>query len=129
MNSTYRVITCLISAVWLANGLFCKVLNLVPRHQEIVANILGQQYSRPLTICIGLLEMGMAAWIISGWKSRLNAIVQIIAVAVMNLLEFILVPELLLWGKFNSVFAFIFILIVYFTEFHLRPNRHTSLTA
>ena len=43
-----------IAAVWLANGLFCKVLNLVPRHQQIVAHILGEQYSVMFTKAIGV---------------------------------------------------------------------------
>ena len=40
--TTHQVLHYLIAAVWLANGLFCKVLNLVPRHQQIVARILGK---------------------------------------------------------------------------------------
>jgi hypothetical protein len=28
----YQLLNYLIAAVWLVNGLFCKVLNLVPRH-------------------------------------------------------------------------------------------------
>jgi hypothetical protein len=38
--TTYKLLNYLIAAVWLVNGLFCKVLGLVPRHQEIVATIL-----------------------------------------------------------------------------------------
>ena len=112
-----------IAIVWIANGLFCKVLNLVPRHEQIVVRILGGDYSRTLTILIGLSEIIMAVWILSGYKSKLNAIAQISVVATMNLLEFILVPDLLLWGKLNSVFAFIFILVVYFNEFYFNKKQ------
>jgi hypothetical protein len=55
------LLTRLIALVWLANGLLSKVLNLVPRHTLIVARILGPTYARPLTVAIGLAEMGMAA--------------------------------------------------------------------
>jgi hypothetical protein len=65
----------------------------------------------------------MAVWILSGYKSKLNAIAQISVVATMNLLEFILVPDLLLWGNLNSVFAFIFILVVYFNEFYFNKKQ------
>ena len=65
----------------------------------------------------------MAVWILSGLKSKLNAIVQIAVVATMNTLEFILVSDLLLWGKLNSLFAFIFILIVYYNEFHINKKK------
>jgi DoxX-like family len=108
-----------IAFVWMANGLFCKVLNLVPRHQEIVASILGDKYARLLTVLIGFSEIVMALWVLSKFKPKLNAIAQITIVATMNILEFLLVPNLLLWGRFNSVFAFFFIVVVYFNEFHL----------
>jgi uncharacterized membrane protein YphA (DoxX/SURF4 family) len=115
----YKILTYCIATVWIVNGLFCKVLNLVPRHEQIVARILGDDYSRSLTILIGLSEIIMAVWILSGYKTKLNAIAQIVVVATMNTLEFIHVPDLLLWGKLNSLFAFIFILVVYFNEFYL----------
>ncbi len=114
-----------IATVWIANGLFCKVLNLVPRHEQIVAKITGSNFSRPLTILIGLSEIIMAVWILTGYKSRLNAITQIAVVATMNFLEFILVPELLFWGKLNSLFAFLFILVVYFNEFYFNKKQLT----
>jgi hypothetical protein len=120
------ILTYVIAFVWVANGLFCKVLNLVPRHQEIVARILGDAYARPLTFLIGISEVIMALWIISGYKSKWNAWTQILVVGLMNTLEFILVPDLLLWGKFNSVFAFMFILLVYFHEFYVRPKTKNS---
>jgi uncharacterized membrane protein YphA (DoxX/SURF4 family) len=125
MNTTqiYRLLTYCIAAVWLINGLFCKVLNLVPRHQQIVAQILGVNHSRLLTILIGVAEIVMVAWILIGYKPKLNAVAQISVVATMNLLEFILVPDLLLWGKLNCLFAFLFILVVYFNEFHLNKNQ------
>jgi len=122
MQKIHTVLSFLIAAVWIGNGLFCKVLNLVPRHEQIVARILGPAYSRPITILIGLSEIMMAIWIISRIKPRTCALVQIIIVAVMNVLEFLIVPDLLLWGKLNSVFALLFILVVYFNEFHLNRS-------
>jgi hypothetical protein len=73
MNTTqiYRLLTYCIAAVWLINGLFCKVLNLVPRHQQIVAQILGVNHSRLLTILIGVAEIVMVAWNRFFWAIRL----------------------------------------------------------
>ncbi|TPE44482.1 DoxX-like family protein [Pontibacter mangrovi] len=116
------VLACGIAAVWFVNGLFCKVLNLVARHEQIVSRILGSDYSRELTIVIGISEIGMALWILTGIKSRLNSIVQILIVATMNILEFILVPDLLLWGRLNILFASFFILAVYYNEFVLNKE-------
>lgn len=111
-----------IAAVWLANGLFCKVLNLVPRHREIVARILGGDHAVILTRAIGLSEMAMAFWILSGIGTRLNAIAQITIIVTMNALEFILAPDLLLWGRFNALFAFLFILLIFYNEFRLKDK-------
>lgn len=112
-----RLLNYFIAIVWIANGLLCKVLNLVPRHQQIVARILGDDYSRPLTLLIGLSEIAMAIWILSRIWTRLNAATQILVIATMNILEFILVPDLLLWGKANAIFAVMFILLIYYNEF------------
>lgn len=121
-RSTHTLLTIGIAAIWIANGLFCKILNLVPRHELIVAKILGSEYSRQLTIAIGSSEILMAIWVLSGKRSRLNTVAQILIIAVMNILEFITAPELLLWGKFNAVFAFILILAIYFNEFYLNKK-------
>ena len=62
----------------------------------------------------------MAVWILSGVASTFNAVAQIVVIATMNLLEFFLVPDLLLWGRMNAVFALLFIAIVWYREFRLK---------
>ena len=123
MKNTHQLINYFIATVWLINGLFCKVLNFVPRHEQIVSRILSENNSRILTIMIGLSEILMAVWILSKFKTKLNAIAQIIIIASMNILEFLLVPDLLLWGTFNSLFAFLFILVIYFNEFNFNQKN------
>ena len=118
---TYRLLNLLIAAVWIANGLFCKLLNLVPRHREIVARILGNAHATLLTRLIGMAEIAMAVWIISGYWARQNALTQVLIIATMNVLEFILAPDLLLWGRFNLLFACLFILLILYNEFFLKP--------
>ena len=115
-----KLLNYLIAAVWIANGLFCKVLNFVPRHQEIVARIIGNAHAGVLTKAIGFSEVAMAVWILSGLRTKLNAITQVVVVAKMNGLEFIMAPDLLLWGRFNASFAFLFILVILYNEFCLR---------
>jgi hypothetical protein len=105
-----------IAAVWMVNGLFCKVLDLVPRHEAIVSRILHTNNARPLTLLIGLAEIGMAMWIISGVYKRFNVLAQILVIATMNSLEFFLAPDLLLWGRANALFAFAFITLIYLNE-------------
>jgi uncharacterized membrane protein YphA (DoxX/SURF4 family) len=121
-NTIHKFLTYCLAAIWIANGLFCKMLNLVPRHQQIVARILGTEHSRLLIIVIGFSEILMAIWIISSIKSKLNSIVQILIIATMNILEFVLAPDLLLWGKANAIFALILIVVIYFNEFYLNKK-------
>ena len=120
--NAHWIINVLISAVWLVNGLVCKVMNLVPRHGQIVARILGNEHSQLFTKAIGISEILMSLWILSGKYSRLNAVVQILVIGLMNTIEFVLVPDLLLWGRLNAVFAFLFIVLIYFNEFSLRKQ-------
>lgn len=125
-KTSHYVITTFIALVWLINGLVCKVLNLVPRHQEIVGTVLGSTYAREWTLAIGVAEIGMALWFYSRWQSRISAWLTIMGVALMNIIEFLRSPELLLWGKLNSLFALLFIVLVYYNEYILQPKANRS---
>lgn len=118
-NTAYKTLNILIAITWLLNGLFAKVLNYVPRHQQIVAEIIGAEYAFVITKAIGIAEIIMFIWIISGYKKQLNAILQVLVIGLMNVLEFILIPDLLLWGKFNLVFAILFMFLIYYNQFVL----------
>ncbi|WP_142683526.1 DoxX-like family protein [Chitinophaga polysaccharea] len=118
-----NVINVAIALVWIINGIYCKVLDYVPRHQLIVARILGEAHAIALTRIIGILEAGMAIWILSRMKSCWCAIAQILLVAAMNIIEFIVVPDLLLFGRINIIIAAVFILVIYRNEF----KTHVSL--
>ena len=118
--------TMLICTVWFINGFFSKVLNLVPRHQQIVAQILGEAYSRSLTKVIGVAEIFIVVWILTRIKSRFCAIFQMIIVGIMNILEFTFVPDLLLFGRMNIVFAFLFIGLIYINEFVFANRKSFS---
>lgn len=88
----------------------------------IVGEILGNEHSRILTILIGISELIMVGWILSRYRSTLNAISQIIVIITMNIIEFIRVPELLLWGQWNIIFALIFSGLIYYNEFVLNKS-------
>mgnify|MGYP001802059885 CR=1 FL=1 len=122
MRYLVLIIRFLIAMVWLVNGLICKVLMLVPRHHEIVSRILGDEHAVLLTRGIGLGEIGIALWVVSGIKSRLCAIFQMVLVATMNLLEFVIARDLLLWGGMNAVYATLFIAFVGWHEFVLKKK-------
>ena len=126
-DKKHKMLTYLIATVWFANGVFCKVLNLVPRHEQIVARILGNEHSRLFTMLIGLAETAMAIWIFVRFKSKFNAITQITVVTTMNIIEFIVVPDLLLWGRLNIIFAFMFIGLLYYNEFVLNKKQQINV--
>ncbi len=102
-----------IALVWLINGLYCKVLNLVPRHRLIVGEILGNEHAALLTTTIGITEILMVVWILSKIQPKWCAIVQIATIATMNVIEFTMVPHLLLFGKGNILLAAILIVCIY----------------
>ncbi len=112
----HKTITYLIALIWFTNGFICKVIGLVPRHQAIVAQILGAEHAYLFTKLIGVSEVLMSFWIVSKCYRKLNAIVQCVIIAVMNTLEFTLVPDLLLWGKWNSFFALLLIGFIVWNE-------------
>lgn len=114
----HLIIRIFIALVWLGNGLLAKVLNLVPRHQQIVGEILGEEYAPVLTKLIGVSEIFMAIWVLSGIKPKECAMLQIAVVLIMNVIEFMLVPDLLLWGRLNAVFALMFALLVAANEYY-----------
>lgn len=82
--------------MWFTFGVVFKVLGVVPRHTEIVAAVLGEDIARPATIVVGLLEGGLAVWVLSGIRPRFCAAVQTGALMTMNVLEVLFARELLL---------------------------------
>jgi DoxX-like family len=120
--SPYGLINCLLALLWFINGMYCKLLNFVPRHQAIVERIIGAPNSLVTTKLIGFSEVLMSIWIISRMFARVNAVTQMLIIASMNILEFFLAPDLLLWGRFNAFFALLLIGIIYFNEFVLHKK-------
>lgn len=119
-----RIPRYLFAAVWVVNGLFCKALDIVPRHREIVGRILGEDDALALTRLIGVGEIGMAVWILSGIKSRWSAWAQIGAVMTMNVIEFFLVPDMLLFGRLNILVALAYCAFVARTALLTKPSAN-----
>lgn len=124
----YRISRYVIALVWLINGLFCKVFDLVPRHQQIVDRILNISNGSILTILIGISEVAMFIWIISGLFKKFNAITQVVVIIGMNILEYLLAKDLLLWGQYNLFYALGLCGIILYTEFILSKADHSNVT-
>jgi hypothetical protein len=125
MSNAYTLLTYFIALVWLINGLLCKVLQFVPRHSEIVGEILNISNPLPVTIAIGLAETLLATWILTGKYRKPTAVLQILLVLTMNLIEFMFVSDMLLWGKMNLIFAIIFSAIIYVYGFKIKSVATT----
>src|SRR5262247_4550372 len=85
-----------IGSVWVFHGLYSKILNGIPRHRLIVGRILGTERAGIATKTIGLLELLLGGWAITGWHPVWCASVQTAALIAMNSLEIFLARELLI---------------------------------
>jgi uncharacterized membrane protein YphA (DoxX/SURF4 family) len=88
----------LVAAVWLVHGLYNKLLGGSPRHLAIVQSVLGLAGSageRVLTM-VGLFEVALALWILSGRAPRRCAATQTVVLLSMNVVELTFARHLLL---------------------------------
>jgi len=75
-----------VAAVWLYQGLWCKLLGGAGRHAEIVASLplLGASAAHGLLLAIGAAECALAFWTLSGVNLRAAAAAQTLMLAAMN---------------------------------------------
>jgi uncharacterized membrane protein YphA (DoxX/SURF4 family) len=81
-----KLIRLAIALVWFYQGLWCKVLGGVPRHEAVIAAVpfIGSAAGPSTLIALGLLECGIGLWVFSGRWMRQAAIVQTVLLAAMN---------------------------------------------
>jgi uncharacterized membrane protein YphA (DoxX/SURF4 family) len=67
-----------VAAVWLYEGLWCKVLARSPHEFEVVAQVpfLAPSTSHALLRLLGVLEALLGAWVLTGWQPVAAALVQ-----------------------------------------------------
>ena len=86
----------LAAVVWFVFGTIFKVGGAVPRHREIVAEVLGGEIAPSITVLIGLAETALGLWFLIGFLPRICAVFQTVAIVSMNALELIYARSLLL---------------------------------
>lgn len=88
-----------VAGVWLVHGLYNKLLGGSPRHLAIVQSVpgLGGATGERVLILVGVFEVAVAVWILSGRASRLCAAAQTAALLSMNVVELTFARDLLLW--------------------------------
>jgi uncharacterized membrane protein YphA (DoxX/SURF4 family) len=75
-----------VALVWTYQGLWCKLLARCPSHATIVSSLPGPlgRAAGPLLVALGIIEVGFAVWVLSGWKPRLAAWAQTALLVSMN---------------------------------------------
>lgn len=91
-----QAVRVVLAVVWITFGLVYKILDLVPRHRAIVARVTGRAQARVTTVTIGVAEVLMGAWILTGRSAWLCMLLQTMAIAAMNFLELRRARDLLL---------------------------------
>jgi SAM-dependent methyltransferase/uncharacterized membrane protein YphA (DoxX/SURF4 family) len=83
-----------VALVWLYQGLWCKLLGRCPGHQAIVQAVpgLAGRSGEVVLAGLGAIEVGLAVWVLSGWRPRLAAAAQTLLLVGMN-------GGGLLWGR------------------------------
>ena len=75
-----------VSAVWLYEGLWCKLLGREPRQVEVVRAVprLGPLVGRSFLVALGVVETALAAWVLSGVAPGSCAVVQTALLVTLN---------------------------------------------
>jgi len=67
-----------VAAVWLYEGLWCKVLSRSQHQFEVVEQVPGiaQRTAHALLRLLGVVETALGVWVLSGWQPIVAAVVQ-----------------------------------------------------
>ncbi|MBB6143823.1 hypothetical protein HNQ77_001772 [Silvibacterium bohemicum] len=67
-----------VAAVWLYEGLWCKVLGRMPSQVDVVSAVprFGRRLGLPFLRALGVVEVGLAVWVLSGGAPGACAIIQ-----------------------------------------------------
>ena len=92
-------LTCMVASVWMFHGLFNKLMGASPRHLLIVQAVpgLGGNVGRFALVGVGIVEVAIAVWILSGRRARVSAAVQTVVLLSMNVVELTWARKYLLW--------------------------------
>jgi uncharacterized membrane protein YphA (DoxX/SURF4 family) len=80
------IIRASVAAVWLYEGLWCKILGRVQSQVEVVTAVprLGLRFGAPFLKALGILEVGLAVWVMAGIAPGICAMVQTVLLVVLN---------------------------------------------
>jgi hypothetical protein len=75
-----------VAAVWLYEGLWCKVLGRERRQLDVVTAVprLGPRFGRAFLLALGVVEIALALWVLSGVAPGLCAVAQTALLVTLN---------------------------------------------
>lgn len=75
-----------VAAVWLYEGLWCKILGRVESQLKVVNAVpkLGPLFGAPFLKLLGFVEVGLGVWVLAGVAPGLCAIVETVLLVVLN---------------------------------------------
>jgi hypothetical protein len=75
-----------VAAVWLYEGLWCKVFGRAPHEAQVVAKVprFGPRFGQLFLKALGVVEVMLAVWVISGIDPGACAITEVILLVVLN---------------------------------------------
>jgi len=81
------IVRAAIAAVWLYEGLWCKVLGHARLEAQVVAAVpkFGAAFGGPFLKVLGLVEVLLGTWVISGLAPGLCTVAQVLLLACLNL--------------------------------------------
>jgi DoxX-like family len=85
-----------VAGIWVYHGFWCKVAGRSPDQLRIVEDLPGmpRRLAKPAVVGLGLVEIGLAVWVISGRRPGKAAISETALLTVMN-------AGGLAWGRRN----------------------------
>ena len=77
---------CSVATVWLYEGLWCKLLGCTPSQVEVVTAVprLGARFGVVFLKALGVLEVALTVWVISGVATGLCAVTQTAVLVTLN---------------------------------------------
>ena len=80
------LVHCAVAAVWLYEGLWCKLLGRETHQVQVVEAVpkLGPRIGRGFLKALGVVEVALAAWVVSGFMPGACAVAQTVLLITLN---------------------------------------------
>ncbi len=76
-----------VAGVWLYEGLWCKLMSRTPSQVKVVTAVprFGKLFGTPFLMTLGVVEVALAVWVLTGITPGLCAIIQIVLLITLNI--------------------------------------------